>query len=287
MNDEKIAPDPIVDDDSQSSKETKKRSVYPARDLKYIIEFIGKVYNQLGHTTYLSNQAIATVHGMVPHSIKQQLSSGQQYKLFELKHGTGYKITDHFQKIYLPKNESEKRALVIESLKNPDAYKQLFKDYEYHIVPSEGVKNHFIRNFGFKDDVAVKAAEVFMDNLKDFGLLDARGVLISALPTKATVSEAVEIPPNDSGVPPANQENGGNQLPVRQRFDKLIFQSEIDAEGKKTIPIYLTDAKQAMFVYPDNITEDDIALVQHQVEGILMRIKLEAKAKAQAKEKGE
>jgi hypothetical protein len=35
-----------------------------------------------------------------------------------------------------------------------------------------------------------------------------------------------------------------------------------------------------MFVYPDDITEDDIELVKHQVDGILMRIKLEAKKKA-------
>ena len=34
-----------------------------------------------------------------------------------------------------------------------------------------------------------------------------------------------------------------------------------------------------MFVYPDEITEDDIELVKHQIDGILLKIKLEAKRK--------
>jgi hypothetical protein len=287
MSDEKSTPDGGLDDDSQSSKDTKKRSIYPAKDLKTIIEFIGRVYTQLGHTTFLSNKAIATVHGMAPESIKQHLSSGQQYKFLELKHGTGYKITDHFQKLYLPKNDSEKRLLVIESLKNPEAYRQLFKDYEYHVVPPDGVKNHFIRNFGFKEEAAAKAAQIFLDNLKDFGLLDSRGVLISALPAKATVSEAIEVPANESNHTLENQENNERQLPARQRPEKLIFQSEIDADGKKPVPIYLTDNKQAVFVYPDDITEDDIELVKHQIDGILLRIKFEAKKNANSQKNSE
>lgn len=277
MIDEKIAPD-ASDDDSQSSAGTKKRAVYPAKDLKTIIEFIAKIYNQLGHTEYLSNKAIAALHGLAPESIKQHLSSGQQYKFLELKHGTGYKITDHFQKLYLPKNENERRSLVIESLKNPESFRQLFKDYEYHIVPPDGVKNHFIRNFGFKEDAALKAAQIFLDNLKDFALLDSRGVLISALPSKAAVSEPIEVPASESnGVPPI-PENNERQFPARQQHkEKLIVQSEIDADGKKLVPIYLTENKQAVFVYPDDITEDDIELVKHQIEGIMLRIKFETK----------
>lgn len=289
MTTEKVNESSILDDENQLSKEGKKRISYVTKDLKTMIDFVAKVYNQLGHTAYHSNKAIAVVHGLSPDSIKQHLTSAQQYKILTLKHGTGYKITDHFQKLYLPKNDNEKRASVIESLKNAETYQQLFKDYEYHVVPTDGVKNHFIRTFGFKDDIAVKAAEVFLQNLKDFELLDSRGVLTSALQIKPIIPEV-----NAGKEDPVAEPNGSNQnnentepeaqpngLPARQRVDKLIFQSELDTQGKKQIPIYLTDSKQALLVYPDDISEDDIELVKHQIDGILLRIKLESKRKGQ------
>lgn len=285
MSSEKLSTETVLDDENQANKDSKKRVSYIAKDLATIIEFVGKVYNSLGHTSYHSNKAIATIHGLSPDSIKQYLTAAQGYKLFELKHGTGYKITEHFQKIFLPKNDNEKRSAVIESLKNPETYQQLFKDYEYHLVPLEGVKNHFIRSYGFKEDVALKATQVFLQNLKDFELLDGRGVLTSALPSKPIVpkiSKGEEVETSEGNPEPNKQEQEtrtGSEVAPRPRVEKLIFQSELDASDKKTIPIYLTDSKQAVFLYPDNITEDDIELVKHQIEGVLLRIKLDTRSK--------
>lgn len=288
MNEENVNSSAPVEDDSQLSKEGKKRISYVSKDLKSIIDFVGRIYNQLGHTTHHSNKAIATVHGLSPDSIKGHLSSAQQYKLLELKHGIGYKITEHFQKLYLPKNDNEKRVAIIESLKNAETYQPLFKDYEFHVVPSDGIKNHFIRSYGMKDDVAMKAAQVFLDNLKDFELLDSRGVLISGLPSKPVIPE---INPEGQDTSDTNNGSSGNEqpqhdLPARANVNKLIFQSELDATGKKTIPIYLIGNKQALFVYPDDIDEDDIELVKHQIDGVLLRIKLESRKKAKENKNG-
>jgi hypothetical protein len=284
MNEEKVNGNIALDDENQSSKEGKKRVSYVAKDLKSMIDFVGRVYNQLGHTTHHSNKAIAAVHGLSSDSIKQHLTAAQHYKLLEIKFGIGYKITEHFQKIYLPKNDNEKRAAVIESLKNPETYQQLFKDYEYHLVPPDGVKNHFKRNFQLKEDVAAKAALVFMDNLREYNLLDDRGVLISALPSKPIITE-VEAESDDDTIEKGSlkkeEDSLKNEVPEVYRGDKLIFQTELDRAGKKNIPIYLTEGKQALFVYPDNIDEDDIELVKHQIDGILLRIKLETKKNKQ------
>lgn len=284
MNEEKTTANAALEDESQASKEGKKRISYVSKDLQTMIDFFGKVYNQLGHTDFLSNKAIAAVHSLSSDTIKLHLSSAQQYKILELKHGTGYKITEHFQKLFLPRNESEKRSAVIESLKTPETYQQLFKDYEYHVVPLDGVKNYFIRSYGMKEDVAMKAAQVFIDNLKQFELLDSRGVLISALPSKPIIPE-VKTDPDEQNKDTTNGSSNGegtlNDVPTRNRVDKLIFQSELDAAGKKTIPIYLIGNKQALFVYPDDITEDDIELVKHQIDGVLLRIKLESKKRSQ------
>lgn len=279
MADEKLSTNEALDDDNQS-KEGKKRVSYVSKDLKSMIDFVAKVYNQLGHTAFHSNKAIATVHGLSPDSIKLHLSSSQQYKLLELKHGIGYKVTDHFQKLFLPRNDNEKRTAVIESLKNAETYQQLFKDYEFHVVPPDGVKNHFIRTFGMKEDVAIKAAQIFLDNLKDYELQDSRGVLTSAMPSKPVAQDITPVIEERNDVSLTHQSNGNQQdQPVINKVNKVIFQSQIEADGKKTIPIYLIGNKQALFVYPDDITEEDIELVKHQIDGVLLRIKLESKKK--------
>jgi hypothetical protein len=271
-----------ANEEATTQKEAKKRIPYVQKDLKSMIEVGSKIYNQLGHTTYHSNKAIAIVIGLSPDSIKQHLSAAQQYKILELKHGIGYKITDHFQKLFLPKNENEERLAVIESLKNPETYEQLFKDYEYHTVPTEGVKNYFIRNYDQKEGQALKLTQIFIDNLKDYDLLDSRGVLTSGLPSKPIVpevkTEVDEQAPSGNNGSQDDNDSERNMLPIiKNTGAKVIFQTELDAAGKKTVPIYLTDSKQAMLVYPDDITEDDIELVKHQIEGVLLRIKLESK----------
>lgn len=285
MSAEKLNAGNILDGENQQSNEGRKRISYVSKDLKTIIEFVAGVYNKLGHTEYHSNKAIATVHGLSPDSIKLHLSSAQQYKLLELKHGTGYKVTDHFQKILLPRNENEKRGAVIESLKNAETYQQLFKDYEYHVVPTDGVKNHFIRSFGLKEDVAIKAAQIFIDNLKDFDLLDSRGVLTSAMPSKPVVPEVKkdnEEPKEDLRFD-VNNDTSATANDKNTQTPAIISTNEFTGSTKYVdhvwIPIHITKGETAVFAYPKNISENDIKIVEHQLAGILLRIRLENEEK--------
>ncbi|MBC7948011.1 MAG: hypothetical protein H7Y42_09050 [Chitinophagaceae bacterium] len=280
MNEEKVNGNPSLEDESQQPNDGRRRISYVSKDLKTMIDFVAKVYNQLGHTTYHSNKAIATAHGLSPDSIKLQLSSGQQYKLLELKHGTGYKVHDHFQKLYLPRNEDEKRSAVIESLKNPETYQQLFKDYEYHVVPQEGVKNHFIRSFGLREEIATKAAQIFMDNLQEFELLDSRGVLTSAMPSKPVIP-TINGKDDEKSDPGGQQDNSGdgqkNHLPTVIHSNEYTENSKY--ENHIWIPIHITKGQTAVFAYPKEITENDIKIVEHQLGGILLRIRLENEEK--------
>jgi len=279
MNEEKLNGSTTLEDENQPSKDGRKRISYVGKDLKTIIDFVAKVYNKLGHTEYHSNKAIATVNGLSPDSIKMHLSSAQQYKLLEIKHRIGYKVTDHFQKIHLPKNDNERRIAIIESLKNAETYQQLFKDYEYHVVPSDGVRNYFIRTYGMKEDSAIKAADVFLQNLKDFDLLDSRGVLTSALPTKPIIPELQHESEetSDMDTPPVEENNGGNG--GQKNSPPAIVQNEYTQSTKYQdhiwIPIHLTKQQTAVFAYPKGISENDIKIVEHQLAGILLRIRLE------------
>lgn len=248
------------EEEVNNHKDSKKRTSYVSRDHVSMVEFISEVYKNLGHTDYHSNKAIATVHQLSPDSIKQQLTSAQQYKLLELKHGVGYKITDLFKRIFLPVDDSEKRLAVIESLKSPETYQQLFKEYEYHIVPPlNGIKNHFVRNFHLKEDIAEKAAQIFINNLKDYNLLDNRGVLVSGMPVKPKQQQ----PENEI---PANSQNG---VP-----EKIIVQSHSDIPLKVDddlfeLPIPLPNKRKAYLRYPvDSLTRKDINVINKALEFI-------------------
>lgn len=250
--------EPDIEDDDSSSKNGKKRTSYVSRDHKSMVEFAGLIYRSLG-PDYHHGTAIAALHKLSPVSIKQQITSCQQYRLLEIKHGVGYKITDLFKRIYLPVNDSEKIAAVVDSLKSPETYQQLFKEYEYHIVPPvTGIKNHFVRNFQFKDDIAEKAAEVFIQNLKDYSLLDSRGVLISGIAAK-TISNKPEQPEKSTE---QQAERPKQEQPVTQappKTDDSLFE----------LPIPLPNRRKAFLRYPlDNLTKRDIRVITKALEFI-------------------
>ncbi len=94
-------------EDAAIQKEVRKRVSYVARDHKSMIDFVAAIYKNLGHTDFHSNKAIATLHKLASDSIKQQLTSAQQYKLLEIKFGIGYKVTELFKRILLPINDHE------------------------------------------------------------------------------------------------------------------------------------------------------------------------------------
>jgi len=248
-----------IDDDVDSSKSDKKRISYVSRSHKSMVEFVAVIYKNLGHAEHHKNEAIAAIHKLAAPSIKQQISSCQQYRLLEIKHGVGYKITDLFTRIYLPVNENEKRAAVIESLKSPETYQQLFRDNEFHIVPPvTGIKNHFVRNYQIKPEIAERVAEIFLENLRDYNLIDSRGVLLSGLPVKSNIPNGdtenpTENKPSESIAPPKPP------TPPAPKDEDNLFE----------LPIPLPNKRKAYLKYPlDNLTRKDIKVITKALEFI-------------------
>lgn len=243
-------------EDAVSQKDAKKRVTWVSRDHKSMVEFVSAIYKNLGHTDYHSNKAIATVHGLSPDSIKQQLASCQQYKLLEIKFGTGYKVTDLFKKIILPLNDIEKRNSIIESLKSPETYSGLFKQYEFHIVPPiNGIKNHFVRNSHMKEDIAERAAQIFIDNLNEYNLLDARGVLVSGMP-------AISKDDGNKDLSKDKPASGGQETPPPPPPPP-------PADDLFELPIPLPNRRKAYLRYPlENLTRKDINVITKALEFI-------------------
>lgn len=247
-------------EDPSFPKEPKKRNTYVSRDHKSMVEFVSGIYKSLGHSDYHTNKEIATIHGLSADSIKQQLSSCQQYKLLEIKFGTGYKITDLFKRIFLPLNENEKRIAIIESLKSPETYYQLFKDYEFHILPPlNGIKNHFVRNHHLKEDIAEKTAQIFIENLEDNNLLDSRGVLISGMKNIGNV--AVETNSTNNLTSSLKETSESPEVKTELVVDLSVKMIDI------IIPLKTTKNKAHLLI-PEDYREEDLDRIAKFVEAL-------------------
>jgi len=83
-----------------------KRVATPVLTFNEAFTFVDNINKQLGAHTFHKNQAIADACGLALPTIRQTLSTCQQYGLLELKHGIGYKPTALFESILFPKNAS-------------------------------------------------------------------------------------------------------------------------------------------------------------------------------------
>lgn len=225
----------VGNDSEKSSRET-----YPIKPFKSIEIFVGNVYKKYGDNGVHSNQTIAEANNLSTNSIKQTLSTSQQYGTMQRIHGEGYRVTDRFTKIFHPENEDQRNQAIIECIKGVPFYIPLFADYNEKIVPSiEGLTNRFVREFKMKSHIAKNAAEVFLRNLRDFNLITSRGVLM--------LKSEIKQPDNSLPKTP-NDTNDGF---------KLQNSNVIKGDDVK-IPIRLKGGKMAYLSFPSDFTDEDL-----------------------------
>ncbi len=229
-----------------NTEKGKQRETYPIKTYKSIENFVANIYKKYGDTEIVSNEKVADANNLAANSIKQLLSTTQQYSALKNYHGKGYKVTEEFTNIYHPENDEERLLLIVQCLKGVPFYKPLFNDYEDKAVPSlEGLQNRFIREYKMKNHIAKNAAEVFIQNLKDFNLLNSRSILILPTSGKNAPLEEVINKDNGSGTTPPYKpqgENGNND-----NEEKVI-----------KIPIRLKGGRMAYLNFPSDFEDEDL-----------------------------
>ena len=162
---------------SNSVKEPS-RSVYPSFTLTASEHFALKIYSELGYSHFHSKDTIAQIFETNYDSIKTKLSTALQYQLLELKHGTGYKVTPLFLKLYRPHDENERRDGVLDALKSPALYEQVLSEYNGHHFPTEtGLSTILFRRYGLNERASHRATQVLLNNLREHGLIGTDGIL--------------------------------------------------------------------------------------------------------------
>lgn len=238
---------------------TRKAVKYPAKTLQYILEFSNKIYSELGHADYHPNSKIAAANKLAESSIRQTLSTAQQYGILELKHGTGYKLTQQFFRIIQPVSDNDKMLAILDCLETPDLYSDLLRIYDGHLAPQAvHLKNRLFKEYDLLDYVAASVAEIFLENLKAYGLISPANIITvrktrGELENRHTQNmDPMADAPKISSTPKSIQDDDGNddetmiKIPIRlkgKRMAYLTFPSEYDDQDliriEKVIKAYV------------------------------------------------
>jgi len=225
-------------------KKTIERSIsYPAFSIEYAFDLTRKIYLQFGSSAHNTRETIAKVLRMSSNYLTIPLSTATQYGLLEMKSKIGYNPTSLFVQYYKPESEEEKRGAQLQCLKNPKLYDALLNAYKGNKLPSaQALATTLFRRYNIAENASLKAAEIFIDNLKTLSLLDEENNLLDPEQTELVANDSIPQDINNSN----NLNNNTAAIPTTN-------QSLTDL----SMGIKLNDGRKATLVYPENITDND------------------------------
>lgn len=195
-----------------------------------------------------------------------QLSTCVQYKLLELKSGSGYKPTDKFKKIKSPLPSENVNDTLIECFQSPPLYRKLITEFKDKPLPSEmGLANILERNYGIYGNASNIASKVFLKNIDKLGLKTSDNILRLDpiyIPFEETQEdEDSQTKKNVVG----NQQNNQLILPPTKPKEEKPNDSKT-----KEIPVFLQgNNREAKVVLPIDFTDDDLKKVIKVLNGYL------------------
>ena len=257
-----------VNEVSNTQLTEKKRSAsYPASPILEAYQFALKINTQFSTVAEVSREEIAIAFNLKSGSIIRDISSCVQYGLLNKNTAEGkYKLSEIFSEIFRPENDRDKKLAFIRAFGTPKIYKELIAKYDNSVIPLE-LNNTLIKNHEIREEVAQNVADIFIQSGRDVGVINEGRVLKysatmgSLQKTQYAIIEEV-----------SNGEN--NESDSEQTFNVPTLKEKKDGKKNINIPIHLIGDKVAGFSYPADMTENDVKIVEHQLAGILLRIKL-------------
>lgn len=242
---------------------------YPSDTVLKSYKFASEINEIFSAVSQVTREEIALARKTHPNTISREIAACVQYGF--LKKGQSdnrYQLTKLFSDIFRPESEREKKQNLIIAFGNPKLNKELIEKFDNNIIPAE-FKNTLIKHHGITEGASEAASEVFINSAQEVGVLyDGRilkySVTLSTV-QKTQYAEIIEEIPKKSEINSNNEYN--NSLIVVQNSPSSQKQN-ID------VPIYLTGSKKAILVYPSDINKKDIKLLEHAIQGVLLRLEL-------------
>jgi len=234
-------------------------SAYPAYTLDYCLIFVDQIYSNFGASLFASREQIAEALGASVGGIQRKIGSSVQYGLLELRSKEGYKTTNLFTSYKRPVPPNSEIDYIVQALKTPTIYAQIFEQFENNIIPSEKpMSNIFFQNYGVSEKSCEDAASVLFQNLNKYELLNEERVLILDKSTNEYLEEEyvedvedvynesvgdhipkmplIKIPPKDHR--DNSQENNKDDYKLSVG-DKIPF--NVPLKGRRTAQLLLPD----------------------------------------------
>ena len=255
----------------------KQRSAsYPFYTINYCLDLCTKIYKSFG-TYRATREQIADVLEVSVGNLGQKMSSCVQYGFLDLKSKEGYVTTQLFSTWYRPVDENQKNESLNESFQNPTLYKSLILTFENNIVPPLKVlSNILFQSHNISESACEKAANVFLENANDLGLISGEGMLFCSINSdigneveddKEEKNEIVENLEDIENIIKSNHETK-NDLVIQntneKRFDENNSSTLRDNNGV-VINILLKDRRTAQVILPSDARASDFDTITNWI----------------------
>jgi hypothetical protein len=263
--------------ETNGKREIKRSASYPALTVLDALAFATKLNDKFTADVEVTREEIGHVLGFHPNTVAREVACCAQYGYLSRTVTGKYKLTELFSDILHPESEKDKKLKLITAFGTPKIYQELIAKFDNQVIPLE-LHNTLIKHHGITEAASKSAAETFIVSGQQVGVINESRALKYQV-TLSTVSKTqyAEIVDAD------NDSYNKNQLPSKVESLDIIQENYV-ADSTKKVPIYLTKDKTAYLVYPNEITANDITIITHQLEGILLRIKLENEEKQKGTE---
>lgn len=244
---------------------------YPAITVNEAYEFVLKINDKFGANALITREEIALALGLNPASITREIAACVQFGFLTKQQNEGkYNLTPLFNDIFRHENDRDRKINFIKAFGSPKLYQELLSKLDNNIIPAE-ITNTLIKHHNITEGASKGAADVFIESAKQVGVLSDNRVLKFSV-TLSTLSKTQYAVIEDLGNEGSNNEDSQNL--ENPGLPALVGKEN---QGRKTIniPIHLTGNKVAGLSYPDDISANDIRLIRHQIDGVLLRIELE------------
>ena len=268
------------EDQGQVGKRERSSS-YPASTVLESFKFASDINEKFGVIAEVSREEIALAKNIHPNTISRDIAACVQYGLLKkIQAESKYQLTQLFSDIFRYESERDKKVNLILAFGNPKLYKELIEKFDNHFIPQE-FPNTLIKHHGITESASVAVADLFIKSAEEVGVLNESRILkysvtLSTLQkTKTQYAEVIEETSRSV------TENAASNMPV------VVHSGNNKNNQHREVPIHLTGNKMAGLVYPSDISAKDIRLLEHAIQGILLRLELEQEDKAnEEKNKG-
>lgn len=254
---------PQITDLEKEKKQVERSAAYPSHTISealVLVKQIAKVYPG-SYSKALTREDIGAIYKSS--YLNREIASAVKYGLLDGSKGE-YKLTPLFKKISAPIGNEEIEGK-IEAFKSPKLYQELIELYNGHALPRE-LPTILYRNHRIALKASEEAANTFIDNAKEIGLLNEYNVLncdINAvIQSNNTPLSVIKIDAKTNPINSLSNESNLDDIPPFNEPEPLppiLEIPEINNESKEKIR--LTGNKKAFFIYPSGLTsEDKIAL---------------------------